>query len=229
MLCVSKFGYFGRHHCRSCGILCCQLCSSKRLSLVFPSEKKTGERLCDGCFNRLTAEAEARMFAVAKASKVLASFGAVDEQQQQSSALNPDDHLSSPTNRLGSPVNAADISSHGSSGSLDSSMGGASPAFASPSSTPVMMSESVPSAGFSSSSGGSFIRKSQSQDALSKLSSSGAAIAPSSSAKSTILETSELLTENVRVARQVAEKSEALMEVHTFLFFIYITYFSLIS
>lgn len=166
---------------------------------MYPPEKKTGDRLCDGCFNRLTAEAEARMFAVAKASKALAASGPVDEP----------DESSSQTNRLGSPVNAADISSHGSSGSFDSSVSGsASPApFASSTSVAV---DAIPAA--VSSSSGTFIRKSQSQEALSKL--SGAAASPSS-VKSTISETSELLTENIRVTRQVAEKSEALMEVNS--------------
>jgi len=48
-----------RHHCRACGILCCDNCSSKRLKLPLTSGsrvskgKAEGERVCDSCFNRL--------------------------------------------------------------------------------------------------------------------------------------------------------------------------------
>ena len=70
LLCLNKFGYFGRHHCRACGILCCQLCSSKRLTLRIPS-KGHSDRVCDGCFNKLTAESEVRHLAVVKAQKIM--------------------------------------------------------------------------------------------------------------------------------------------------------------
>lgn len=50
-----------RHHCRSCGVLVCAACSSKRLhlSVMHAREKKggdsagQGERVCDACFNKL--------------------------------------------------------------------------------------------------------------------------------------------------------------------------------
>lgn len=70
-LCSDSFGLTNRrHHCRACGILCCDRCSSKRLqlsgNLIEPEqtsskgEKKKddkSERVCDGCFNRLCHEA----------------------------------------------------------------------------------------------------------------------------------------------------------------------------
>jgi hypothetical protein len=72
-----------RHHCRSCGVLCCDDCASKRLVLsalnlseseiaaasagtpsASTAKEKDGdsnvnglERVCDGCFNRLVHEA----------------------------------------------------------------------------------------------------------------------------------------------------------------------------
>ncbi len=75
LLCVDKFTYSNRrHHCRGCGILCCDLCSTKRLmfktvngssgssSPVPPSSssaqsnKVDGSRTCDGCFNKFSFE-----------------------------------------------------------------------------------------------------------------------------------------------------------------------------
>eukprot|EP00602_Paraphysomonas_sp_CaronLab_P005784 CAMPEP_0185033330 /NCGR_PEP_ID=MMETSP1103-20130426/22140_1 /TAXON_ID=36769 /ORGANISM="Paraphysomonas bandaiensis, Strain Caron Lab Isolate" /LENGTH=729 /DNA_ID=CAMNT_0027569553 /DNA_START=153 /DNA_END=2342 /DNA_ORIENTATION=+ len=77
MLCVDKFTYSNRrHHCRGCGTLCCAPCSTKRLPLQ-PQDRRgsgakgSGDRVCDGCFNRLTSEATARNLAMAKAKKDL--------------------------------------------------------------------------------------------------------------------------------------------------------------
>jgi ankyrin repeat protein len=66
-LCVSSFSTITnrRHHCRCCGVLVCDKCSSKRLSLAVlpPSSSSisgndvnigvTKERTCDSCFNQL--------------------------------------------------------------------------------------------------------------------------------------------------------------------------------
>lgn len=57
LLCMEEFGFMNRrHHCRSCGVLCCDLCSSKRLRLSLENNKtvkQEKERVCDGCYNRL--------------------------------------------------------------------------------------------------------------------------------------------------------------------------------
>ena len=69
-LCAEAFGLQNRrHHCRACGSLVCEYCSSKRLQLsVIRDDKmqssrdsmgesdKRGDRVCDGCFVRLTFE-----------------------------------------------------------------------------------------------------------------------------------------------------------------------------
>lgn len=64
LLCLDKFTYSNRrHHCRTCGVLCCDLCSQKRLHIKSsgghsppPSsgsnKAKEGSRVCDSCFNR---------------------------------------------------------------------------------------------------------------------------------------------------------------------------------
>jgi hypothetical protein len=69
LLCLDKFTFSSnrRHHCRTCGILCCDACSSKRLTIkgASPSspvppgsnkkekeKEKEWSRICDGCFNR---------------------------------------------------------------------------------------------------------------------------------------------------------------------------------
>lgn len=82
-LCSDGFSLTNRrHHCRACGVLCCDKCSSKRMHLTaakaeaavlatsgsFSSPSGSGsgkekkkddgtERVCDGCFNRLLHEA----------------------------------------------------------------------------------------------------------------------------------------------------------------------------
>lgn len=57
-LCLEEFRFLvnPRHHCRACGLLCCDSCSSKRLRLTpdnSKSAKQEKERVCDSCFNRL--------------------------------------------------------------------------------------------------------------------------------------------------------------------------------
>ncbi len=71
LLCVDKFTYSNRrHHCRGCGILCCDLCSMKRMPFkpapgasggnsptpASSSAKPEGSRTCDGCFNKFQFE-----------------------------------------------------------------------------------------------------------------------------------------------------------------------------
>eukprot|EP01039_Chlorochromonas_danica_P002216 gene2216-2420_t len=61
LMCLDKFTLSNRrHHCRCCGILCCDVCSSKRIKLPIIASatkvtkgKAEGERVCDCCFNRL--------------------------------------------------------------------------------------------------------------------------------------------------------------------------------
>lgn len=60
LICLDKWTMSNRrHHCRSCGVLCCDNCSSKRLRLPLTAGSKVskgkadGERVCDSCFNRL--------------------------------------------------------------------------------------------------------------------------------------------------------------------------------
>lgn len=78
MLCVDKFSYSNRrHHCRACGILCCAPCSSKRMLLktqkrVVGSPTKPpppGDRVCDGCYNRLVHQTVQRNVAITKAKR----------------------------------------------------------------------------------------------------------------------------------------------------------------
>lgn len=93
LLCIEKFTYKNRrHHCRTCGALCCDFCSSKRLHATAESairaaiKKKVdtsdgitpgssssasymGERVCDGCFNKLSHECFLYQQAMAKIRK----------------------------------------------------------------------------------------------------------------------------------------------------------------
>lgn len=70
LLCLDLFTFSNRrHHCRACGVLCCDLCSEKRLNFK-PSPPQTSkevsskkskakdgdERVCDGCYNRIVSD-----------------------------------------------------------------------------------------------------------------------------------------------------------------------------
>jgi len=44
-----------QHHCRKCGIVCCNTCSNKRWVLQHQSSKPV--RVCLSCFNKLTIQA----------------------------------------------------------------------------------------------------------------------------------------------------------------------------
>ena len=111
LLCTEKFTYTNRrHHCRACGVLCCDDCSTKRLrmsgggsgssssssgmkrnnsNLSAASAKSSGasspspagkggggDRVCDGCFNRLTFECFQWSLADNKAKKAEAKAAA---------------------------------------------------------------------------------------------------------------------------------------------------------
>jgi len=47
-----------KHHCRSCGFVVCSYCTNKKLGLTKVAPKP--EKVCDACFNRLTASAAAQ-------------------------------------------------------------------------------------------------------------------------------------------------------------------------
>lgn len=192
LLCLNKFGYFGRHHCRSCGILCCELCSSKRLALHYPSPKGSADRVCDSCFNRLTAEAEARSLAVAKAQKVMDSLPPEEDSRPLSpTGGNGTRETSFSSGYTVSPTTTADDGSPKgmrkvlSNGSLS---GGLSPADRS-------------------------LVKSKSGDQLNKQAAVAATSASMGSTSAAVNEIAEALQERGSKIEAVTEKSEALMEV----------------
>lgn len=48
--CMREFGFFvRRHHCRKCGTLICDNCSSNRITILSISSKEP-QRVCDSCF-----------------------------------------------------------------------------------------------------------------------------------------------------------------------------------
>lgn len=73
VFCVTKWSFSNRrHHCRSCGALCCGACSSKKWPLRDVSKKGSAAdrepaRVCDGCFNRMADELAASNARVAAA------------------------------------------------------------------------------------------------------------------------------------------------------------------
>jgi hypothetical protein len=110
MLCVDKFTYSNRrHHCRCCGTLCCAPCSTKRLRLQYDPRASVGssssgkgfqgDRVCDGCFNKLSSEAMARNAAMAKAKKELLLQLERDEKQGLLNGANSSLSMSGKVNR----------------------------------------------------------------------------------------------------------------------------------
>jgi len=75
LLCVENFTFSNRrHHCRSCGILVCAFCSSKRLPKKETSSSKSPskevmQRVCDGCFNKLSYACSQRIICHAQLDK----------------------------------------------------------------------------------------------------------------------------------------------------------------
>ena len=62
LCCGDAFSFtLRRHHCRACGVLCCNFCSGKTLTFKSPLDErnaaaadqasKSPQRVCDGCFN----------------------------------------------------------------------------------------------------------------------------------------------------------------------------------
>ena len=96
LLCQDQFNYSNRrHHCRGCGILCCELCSSK--TLVFkasssPSKSgkggksKEADRVCDKCFNSLSFQCITRQMELAKAKRELEKQEAKLKEEEQAAA-----------------------------------------------------------------------------------------------------------------------------------------------
>ena len=65
-LCATEFGFAKRkHHCRACGCIACATCSTKTLCLI----NESPDRVCDGCFNRLTFASNMRAIAARRATK----------------------------------------------------------------------------------------------------------------------------------------------------------------
>lgn len=102
MLCLDKFTYGNRrHHCRTCGTLCCDLCSAKRLNLkgvlsggVSPAKSKNeSERVCDSCFNRFVFEAFQWNQSISRAKKEL-QLRIEEEAKQAASGNSPKGKLS---------------------------------------------------------------------------------------------------------------------------------------
>jgi ankyrin repeat protein len=91
LLCQDQFNYSNRrHHCRGCGILCCDLCSSKSLifkASVSPSKssksKPEAERVCDSCFNSLYFQCTTRQMELAKAKRELEKQEAKMKEEEQ--------------------------------------------------------------------------------------------------------------------------------------------------
>eukprot|EP01035_Chromulina_nebulosa_P017308 gene17308-22849_t len=118
LLCLEKFNYSSRrHHCRCCGTLCCDSCSSKRLiirptkipnyspkksinvstnsDVSTPKNDKYEERVCDGCFNKLIYESWIRQQDVMKAKKDLDKQEALDKLKYENEIINNNTNESS--------------------------------------------------------------------------------------------------------------------------------------
>ncbi len=180
---------------------------------MHPPTKAGGERVCDGCFNRLTSEAEARMLAVAKASKILAASAAEEAatappippavaddssiKDARSPSMSSANSLSDGS-VLGSVTGAGSVDSG--NGSSHNGGGAVSPQPETPSST--SLSPAGPSQ--------SDLRKSASGEALSRVT---AAAANAASARNTVGEVAEAFVERDRRLKQTKERADDLVEV----------------
>jgi len=88
LLCVDKFTmYKRRHHCRECGILCCDACSSKKISQK-EGGKLVPQRVCDSCFNILysTYRSRAQDLAILEKNK-MAALREADELRRKAGTV----------------------------------------------------------------------------------------------------------------------------------------------
>lgn len=119
LLCVQNFTYSNRrHHCRVCGVLCCDSCSSKRLKIHVdesmpqsattspkaPSSSATGKktlngiRVCDSCFNRLCADSFNRHLDIMRTKKELERRLEEERREREMTVTSSLDGKSSPMN-----------------------------------------------------------------------------------------------------------------------------------
>jgi hypothetical protein len=63
ILCKSVFGTFTnrRHHCRNCGRLVCESCSSQRFKLGGDNTSELPQRVCDACYDMLRQKREMKL------------------------------------------------------------------------------------------------------------------------------------------------------------------------
>ena len=99
LLCVGIFTWNNRrHHCRNCGILCCDSCSSKNLSYQDGNGGLESLRVCDGCFNSLLYSCQCRQidYALTEKQKTAALKDAnVRAKQKSENEGNEDNQKSS--------------------------------------------------------------------------------------------------------------------------------------
>ena len=176
-----------------------------------PLTKAGGDRVCDGCFNRLTSEAEARMLAVAKASKILAASAAEEAAAAPPlpQATAADESSITSMSSVNSMSDGSALGSLASASSFDSGSGSSSHhagGAVSPQPESLQANNSLSPVGPSPSD----MRKSASSDALSRVT---AAAANAASTKNTVGEVAEAFVERDRRLKQTKERADDLVEV----------------